>query len=115
MKSSLTSALVAFLFIVLGFNSQAAFANTNLHHETGMFWVTNTQRGLTMRTFNRIKVGMLLSTVNKMIGFQGTVTYSERGGGKLYEAIKWEGDDYRIITAVFEDKRLTNKYQANLE
>lgn len=115
MKSSLKSALGALFFIVLVFNSQAAFAETNLCYETNSFWETNTQSGLTKRTFNRMKTGMTLAAVNKMIGFKGTVISSQRGGGKLFEAYKWEGSDYRIITAVFEENRLTSKYQANLE
>ena len=116
MKSSLKSAVAVLFFIVLVFNSTAAFADTNLCYvETNSFWETNTQNGLTMRTFNRMKTGMTLAAVNKMIGFKGTVISSQRGGGKLFEAYKWEGDDYRIITAVFEENRLTSKYQANLK
>ncbi len=117
MKSSLTSVLFAFLFIVLIFNSQSAFADTKLSAcETNPFWTNNLQSGLTMRTFNRIKTGMYLASVNKMIGFEGTVTYdARREDGVLVQAIKWEGSNYRIITAVFVGNRLTNKYQANLK
>lgn len=115
MKNLLTKILVGFLFTVLCFNSQSAFAGTNLRNENSWFSGFGKQTGVTMTSFNKMKKGMLFSSANKIIGFEATVTYSARTeDGKLVQAVKWEGNNYRIITAVFVGNRLTSKYNANL-
>ncbi|CAN5329269.1 hypothetical protein BH10ACI1_BH10ACI1_03280 [soil metagenome] len=114
MKSSLMKASVTLLFLVLVCNSQAVFARTNLNREIGSSWVTLNQTGVTMRSYRRIKIGMSLATVNDIIGFNGSQMSRSVGGGKVFTSYKWEGRDYAIITAVFKDYILTNKYEANL-
>lgn len=114
MKSLLIRALVGFLFIVLIFNSRTAFAGTDFSRENFRFWETNFQSGVTKRSYNRIKIGMSFNTVNRIIGFKGTVMTRNVGGGKVFISVKWEGRNYAIITAVFRDNILTNKYEANL-
>lgn len=113
MKSFLAQVLVSVLFIVLVFNSQAAFARN--FENKGKLISASKQSGVTMASFKRIKVGMTVQAVNRIIGFQGEVIYSERDvNGRLHEAVKWEGSNYRVITASFSGNRLTKKFQANL-
>ncbi len=114
MKSSLIKVFVAVLFIGLVCNSNAAFANSDFSEESNRFWENNTQTGVTMRSFKRMRIGMTFRACNNIIGFVGEEMSRNYGGGKAFTSVKWEGDDYAIITAVFRDNILTNKYQANL-
>lgn len=114
MKSMLTRVLVAILFVGLIYNSQAAFANTNLYRKTLPSWGNSFQTGVTKRSYKRMKIGMTFKAVNKIIGFTGTIMTQNYGGGKEFISVKWEGKNYAIITAVFRDRILTDKYEANL-
>ena len=115
MKKLLSKVSVAFLFIVLVSGSQTAFANVNFWENNNNSWETNFQTGVSLRSFRAMKNGMSLNKVNAIIGFEGTRMSLNEGGGRIFTSYKWEGRNYAIITAVFDDYRLTNKYQANLK
>ncbi|CAN5329406.1 hypothetical protein BH10ACI1_BH10ACI1_03290 [soil metagenome] len=76
---------------------------------------SDSSAGVSKDSYNKIKVGMSLDKVNEIIGFDGTQMTKSEGGGKVFTSYKWEGSDYAIITAVFKDEILTNKYEANLK
>lgn len=71
--------------------------------------------GVSKASFNKMRNGMTRDEVNEIIGFDGTEITSNEGGGKVFSSYKWEGKNYAIITAVFEDDILTSKYEANLK
>lgn len=71
--------------------------------------------GVSKASFNKMRNGMTRDEVNDIIGFDGTEITSNEGGGKVFSSYKWEGKNYAIITAVFEDDILTSKYEANLK
>lgn len=71
--------------------------------------------GVSKASYDKIKIGMKKSEIIKIIGDDGEEMTRSKGGGSTFTSHKWEGSDYAIITAVFKDDVLTNKYEANLK
>ena len=114
MKNLLGKFLSTFLLGAFIFGSQAMFVRAETSTESSRFWENNLQTGVTLRSYNKLKIGMSFRNCNRIIGFEAEEISRNVGGGKVFTAVKWEGDDYAIITAVFRDNILTNKYKANL-
>lgn len=114
MKKLLKNFLTVGLFIFLAFGSQTVFARNDSSSESSNFWENNLQTGVSLRSYRLMKIGYSLRKCNQIIGFEAEEMSRNYGGGSVFTAVKWEGDDYAIITAVFKDNILTNKYQANL-
>ena len=120
MKSLLNGLLMVVLFIGFVSTTQAMSAETNFVSESNAvsesnhFWENNFGTGVTKKSYKRMRIGMTFRACNEIIGFVGTQMSRNVGGGKVFTSVKWEGSDYAIITAVFRDNILTNKYEANL-
>lgn len=71
--------------------------------------------GVSKASYEKIKVGMKKSEIIRIIGNDGEEMTRSKGGNSTFTSHKWEGEDYAIITAVFKDDVLTNKYEANLK
>ena len=131
MKNSLNIVLVAIVFIVLGCKCQKTLDDISRQAQTSPSpYATSSpssspsstsspsssnSSGLSMATFDSLQNGMTFEEVNEKIGFKGTETFASGTGSRKVMSVKWEGDDYKIITAVFSGNKMTNKYQANLK
>lgn len=129
MKNSLNIILVAIIFIVLGCKCQQKLDELSRKGETSPSATpystsspsstssptSNSSSGLTLATFESLTNGMTFEEVNEKIGFKGTETFASGSGSRKVMSVKWEGDEYKIITAVFSGNKMTNKYQANLK
>ncbi len=71
--------------------------------------------GVSKASYDKIRVGMKKSEIIRIIGNDGEEMTRSKGGNSTFTSHKWEGSDYSIITAVFKDDVLTNKYEANLK
>ncbi len=133
MKNLLNIALIATILIVLGCKCQekldeiknqtsspsptastspsASPSATKSDSDT----TSSSSTGVSKASYDKIKVGMKKSEVNKIIGNDGEEMTRSKGGSSTFTSHKWEGSDYAIITAVFKDDVLTNKYEANLK
>ena len=134
MKNLLNIALVAMILIVLGCKCQKTLdeiknqaqspspssssspsASPSSSKSDSTSKSDSNSSGLTMETFNSLSTGMTFEEVNDKIGFTGTETFASGTGSRKVMSVKWEGSDYKIITAVFSGNKMTSKYQANLK
>jgi hypothetical protein len=140
MKNLLNIALVASILIVLGCKCQQTLdeiknasqspsptasaspsatksdsSTTNSTKNDSSKSDTGSGTGVSKASFDKMRIGMTLDECNEIIGFDATEMTRNTGGGKVFTSVKWEGKDYAIITAVFKDDILTNKYEANLK
>lgn len=117
MKSLLNKWVISLVFIALCFNAQTAFGNLSFQteHQTAFSFDDESNFGVTMKAYKRIKIGMTYHEICRIIGSNGEEMTRSNGGGNTFTSHKWEGSDYAIITAVFKNSILTNKYEANLK
>lgn len=117
MKNSINKLLIGLVFIALSFNAQTAFGKLIFQTEYPSAFILDDDSGfgVTMKAYKRIKIGMSLREVCRIIGNDGDEMTRSNGGGNTFTSHKWEGSDYAIITAVFKNQILTNKYEANLK
>lgn len=117
MKNLTAKVLIGFIFIAVSFNSNRAFGGINVQTEpsTVFSFVEEKSFGVTQKAYDKIKIGMSLREICRIIGSNGEEMTRSKGGNHTFTSHKWEGKDYAIITAVFKDSILTNKYEANLK
>ena len=117
MKNLSAKILIGFIFIAVSFNTNQAFGKINVQTEPVTVFSLDEEKsfGVTQKAYDKIKIGMSLREICRIIGSNGEEMTRSRGGGSTFTSHKWEGKDYAIITAVFKDSILTNKYEANLK
>ena len=117
MKNLSAKILIGFIFISVCFNTNQAFGKINVQTEPVTVFSLDEEKsfGVTQKAYDKIKIGMSLREICRIIGSNGEEMTRSRGGGSTFTSHKWEGKDYAIITAVFKDSILTNKYEANLK
>ncbi|HEY8560537.1 MAG TPA: hypothetical protein VIL74_09190 [Pyrinomonadaceae bacterium] len=133
MKNLYNVGLVVLVLVVLGCNCQrlkeladegktterptpvAANTSSSPSGTVSSSPATSAAGGLTLAKFNEIKDGMSVRDVNNLLGKQGELSSSTRGGNSKIETYKWQGNGFEYIFCNFTDDKLTFKTQANLK
>lgn len=124
MKNSVSSVLIAMLFVVLGcslinkkpekVDTPTPSTDSSPTASESPKTTTSGTGSLSMDKFNEIKNGMTYEEVVKTIGFEGTETRSSEFGKIKVTSYKWEGEKFQRIFATFRDGKLTSKSQTGL-
>ncbi len=70
---------------------------------------------LTMEKYNKLKVNMPKSEVDRILGDTGTEVSSSRGGGVSFSVYKWSGENYTSIILSFKNDKIMTKSQVGLK
>lgn len=70
---------------------------------------------LTLEKFNRLKVNMPKSEVDRILGDTGTEVSSSKGGGVTFSVYKWSGENYTSIILSFKNDKIMTKSQVGLK
>jgi len=68
-----------------------------------------------MEKYNRLKVNMPKSEVDRILGDPGTEVSSTSGGGVAFSVYKWSGENYTSIILSFRNDKIMTKSQVGLK